>query len=81
MTSKIQCWEVTSGALEHTTFVRWTAKFTSDAGLGMLIPGHSRHTPTMMLTTPLGVIEDAKYKRQEALNDLEEAAKKMAGGK
>lgn len=35
MTSKIQCWEVTSGALEHTTFVRWTAKFTSDAGIGM----------------------------------------------
>ncbi|KAM7183712.1 hypothetical protein V8F20_012517 [Naviculisporaceae sp. PSN 640] len=61
MTSKIQCWEVTSGKLEHTTFVRWTAKFTSDAGIA--------------------VIEDAKYKRQEALNDLEEAAKKMAGGK
>jgi len=51
MTSKIQCWEVTSGALEHTTFVRWTAKFTSDAGLGMLIYCIRENVSFMVLIT------------------------------
>lgn len=55
--STIRCWPVTSGELEDSTFIRWTAKFSSDADLG--------------------VIEDAKYKRRDALKDLAAAAGKM----
>ncbi len=29
--STIRCWPVTSGEFEHSTFVRWTSKFASDA--------------------------------------------------
>ena len=32
--STIRCWPVTSGELEHSTFVRWTSKFASDADVG-----------------------------------------------
>ena len=32
--STIRCWPVTSGELEDSTFIRWTAKFSSDADIG-----------------------------------------------
>ncbi|KAK3318754.1 hypothetical protein B0H66DRAFT_558132 [Apodospora peruviana] len=58
MVSTIRCEPVTSGKLENSTFVRWSARFSSDADLG--------------------VIEDAKYKRQDALKGLEAAASSMS---
>ncbi|EIN06048.1 Bet v1-like protein [Punctularia strigosozonata HHB-11173 SS5] len=54
--STIRCWPVTSGAHAGSTFVQWTANFSSDADAG--------------------VIEDARFKRQEALADLAAAATK-----
>ena len=48
--STIRCYAVTSGAHESSTFVRWSANFSSDADAG--------------------VIEDARFKRKEALADL-----------
>ncbi|KAL8761016.1 MAG: hypothetical protein Q9184_002829 [Pyrenodesmia sp. 2 TL-2023] len=48
--STIRCFAVTSGANEGSTFVQWSANFSSDADAG--------------------VIEDARFKRKEALADL-----------
>ncbi|KAL9120643.1 MAG: hypothetical protein Q9187_002803 [Circinaria calcarea] len=48
--STIRCFAVTSGAKEGSTFVQWSAHFSSDADAG--------------------VIEDARFKRKEALADL-----------
>jgi hypothetical protein len=48
---------VTSGELEGSTFVEWSANFSNDA--------------------KLDVIEDAKYKRRDALKDLAAAAAKQ----
>ncbi|KAK0636598.1 hypothetical protein B0T17DRAFT_481064 [Bombardia bombarda] len=58
VTNTIRCWPVTHGELENSTFVRWSSKFSSDAGIE--------------------VIEDAKYKRREALSYLSVAAMHMA---
>jgi len=48
--STIRCYPVTSGKHQGSTFVTWSAHFSSDADAG--------------------VIEDARFKRQEALADL-----------
>ena len=48
--STIRCYEVTSGPHEGSTFIQWSASFSSDADAG--------------------VIEDARFKRKEALADL-----------
>jgi len=48
--STIRCFAVTSGKDEGSTFVQWSAHFSSDADAG--------------------VIEDARFKRKEALADL-----------
>ncbi|MCJ1238389.1 hypothetical protein MMC14_006378 [Varicellaria rhodocarpa] len=48
--STIKCTSVTSGSHEGSTFVQWSAHFSSDADAG--------------------VIEDARFKRKEALVDL-----------
>ncbi|CAF9925092.1 MAG: hypothetical protein HETSPECPRED_005741 [Heterodermia speciosa] len=48
--STIRCYAVTSGPHEGSTFVQWSANFSSDADAG--------------------VIEDARFKRTEALADL-----------
>ncbi|KAL9001871.1 MAG: hypothetical protein Q9188_005171 [Gyalolechia gomerana] len=48
--STLRCFAVTSGANEGSTFVQWSAHFSSDADAG--------------------VIEDARFKRKEALADL-----------
>lgn len=52
--STIRCHAVTTGPSEGSTFVQWSAHFSSDADAG--------------------VIEDAKFKRKEALADLAHAA-------
>ncbi|MCJ1299886.1 hypothetical protein MMC08_002680 [Hypocenomyce scalaris] len=54
--STIRCYAVTSGQNEGSTFVQWSAHFSSDADAG--------------------VIEDARFKRKEALADLANAVKK-----
>ena len=48
--STIRCFAVTSGPHEGSTFIQWSANFSSDADAG--------------------VIEDARFKRKEALADL-----------
>ncbi|MCJ1267793.1 hypothetical protein MMC22_007679 [Lobaria immixta] len=48
--STIRLYAVTSGSQEGSTFVQWSAHFSSDADAG--------------------VIEDARFKRKEALADL-----------
>ncbi|RYP54690.1 hypothetical protein DL769_010311 [Monosporascus sp. CRB-8-3] len=48
--SNIRLYSVTSGDLEGSTFIEWTANFSSDADAG--------------------VIQDAKFKRRDALADL-----------
>lgn len=77
--STIRCWAVTSGELADSTFVRWTSKFSSDADIGRL-PSHQLCTFAVArggTNIFLGVIEDAKYKRRDALKGLAEAAAKM----
>ncbi|MCJ1253643.1 hypothetical protein MMC24_001455 [Lignoscripta atroalba] len=54
--STIRCFAVTSGTSEGSTFVQWSAHFSSDADAG--------------------VIEDARFKRKEALADLASAVAK-----
>ncbi|KAF7555685.1 hypothetical protein G7Z17_g2024 [Cylindrodendrum hubeiense] len=54
--STIRLHSVTSGELEGSTFVEWSANFSSDADAG--------------------VIQDAKFKRIEALADLARASSK-----
>ncbi|MCJ1483348.1 hypothetical protein MMC06_003515 [Schaereria dolodes] len=51
--STVRCYAVTSGQYEGSTFVQWSAHFSSDADAG--------------------VIEDARFKRKEALADLASA--------
>jgi len=57
--STIRCFEVTSGPSAGSTYVQWSAHFSSDADAG--------------------VIEDARYKRKEALADLANAVTKRSG--
>ncbi|KAL6713764.1 hypothetical protein ACLMJK_008256 [Lecanora helva] len=54
--STIRCYAVTTGPNEGSTFVQWSANFSSDADAG--------------------VIEDARFKRKEALADLANAVTK-----
>lgn len=71
--STIRLYEVTSGKLENSTFVQWTAHFSSDADAGMLLsPNGPAGLPFTKLV--IGVIQDAKFKRREALADLAKAA-------
>ena len=73
----------------NTTFVEWTAEFSSDADLGTCSSysqgGRSGHTDVIVrlcLTCPcslslpraIAVIEDSRYKRREGLEDLAKAA-------
>ncbi|KAK0509214.1 hypothetical protein JMJ35_008585 [Cladonia borealis] len=54
--STVRCYAVTTGPNEGSTFVQWSAHFSSDADAG--------------------VIEDARFKRKEALADLANAVGK-----
>jgi hypothetical protein len=75
---------VTSGELEGSTFVEWTGNFSSDADAGMShacncngwlsLPVYGQ--PLADECAGTGVIQDAKFKRREALADLAKAAMK-----
>ncbi|KAI0127675.1 hypothetical protein BJ170DRAFT_382631 [Xylariales sp. AK1849] len=72
--STIRLYPVTSGDHENSTFVEWSGNFSSDADAGMvLLP---RHTAASYSSLP-GVIQDAKFKRREALADLAKASVKL----
>lgn len=69
---------VTAGPHADSTFVEWSANFSSDANAGEWTRSSLPTCfccPYMILTLP-GVISDAKYKRIEALLDLEKAVTK-----
>lgn len=64
--STIRVYPVTSGDLEGSTFIEWTGSFSSDAdaGTSCACPSYS------LANRNVGVIQDAKFKRREALADL-----------
>ena len=79
--STIRCYAVTSGDLEGSTFVEYTGNFSSDADAGKLI-SYRRSLRSIAQTNANsfpqpGVIQDAKFKRREALADLAKAASKQ----
>lgn len=71
--STVRAFPITSGKHEGQTFVTWTGNFSSDADASTLFSGLFVRAGT---DQPLGVIQDAKYKRREALQDLAQAAAK-----
>ena len=75
--STIRCFAVTSGEKEGSTFVQWTGHFSTDADAGES-SSRSILLGRLMGRTKsgLGVIEDARFKRKEALADLAAAASK-----
>ena len=78
--STIRCFEVTSGPQAGGTFVQWSGQFSGDADAG---------TTFAFVVSSLvranrffeGVMQDAKFKRREALADLEKAAVGKGQGK
>ncbi len=72
--SIIRVFPITSGHHEGQSFVQWTGHFSSDADAGMCSP-ETECATYFILTDPQGVIEDAKFKRREALADLANAVK------
>lgn len=75
--STIRCYPVTSGEGEGSTFVEWSGNFSSDADAGALPLTYSiiNHVD-LTLTTITATIQDAKFKRRDALADLAKAAVK-----
>ena len=74
---------ITSGHHEGQTFIQWSGNFSSDADAGTLIFLHvndvlkrSHIGRRSWLIYGTGVIEDAKFKRREALADLAKLVKK-----
>ncbi|KAL8827898.1 MAG: hypothetical protein Q9191_002904 [Dirinaria sp. TL-2023a] len=67
--STVRCYAVTSGKHEASTYVQWTGNFSSDADAGP-------HYPSIQAKVLEGVIEDARFKRKEALADLAGAVEK-----
>lgn len=74
--STIRAYPVTSGKHEGHTFITWTGNFSSDADAGTCSFLLSPISFKMLTETKSGVIEDAKFKRREALADLAKAAAK-----
>lgn len=100
--STIRCFEVTSGPSAGSTYVQWSAHFSSDADAGRLLVSiiffalewwfgpiwlkvekenvFSLKSLFLLTLRPqqkkTGVIEDARYKRKEALADLANAVTK-----
>lgn len=72
--STVRCHAVTSGEMEGSTLVEWTGNFSNDADAGECLPLDPFE---LLLNYLTGVIQDAKFKRREALADLAKAAKKM----
>ncbi|KAK6579480.1 hypothetical protein PZA11_005334 [Diplocarpon coronariae] len=71
--STIRLYPITSGHHEGQTFVTWTGHFSSDADAGTslsLFLSCCQVAKVLLRLTVKGVIEDAKFKRREALADL-----------
>jgi len=75
--STIRCYAVTSGEAEGSTFVEWTGNFSSDADAGMYTHFWWMGGGCSLTILFAGVIQDAKFKRREALADLAKVAKKQ----
>ncbi|POS72938.1 hypothetical protein DHEL01_v208669 [Diaporthe helianthi] len=74
--STIRLHAVTAGAHAGSTYVEWSASFSSDATAGKSPTSNPRVLGAVILIQVAEVISDAKYKRIEALSDLEKAATK-----
>lgn len=76
--STVRLYEVTSGPHAGGTFVQWTANFSGDAGAGK-----ARYVSlkTTLANVVADVVEDAKFKRREAIADLAKAATGSGQGK
>lgn len=75
--STVRCYPITSGELEGSTFVEWTGNFSSDANAGMKTHWEMTTVITWTNSRVAGVIQDAKFKRREALADLAKVAAKF----
>jgi hypothetical protein len=71
--STLRLYPITSGAAEGTTYVEWRGQYSSDATAGRWLLAEAKNS---LLTLPLEVIEDAKLKRREGLEDLCKAFEK-----
>lgn len=78
--STIRLHEVTSGQHAGGTFVEWSANFSGDADACESDTVHTR-VSQCYFNLSLAVIEDAKFKRREALADLGKASTGKGQGK
>lgn len=81
---------MTSGPSAGSTYVQWSAHFSSDADAGRLLVSpylflwcfshwlqkKEKKNIFLLIMRQTGVIEDARYKRKEALADLANAVTK-----
>lgn len=77
MLSTIRLYAVTSGELEGSTFVEWSGHFSNDADAGKFVHTLAGFLGQLCTDGVAGVIQDAKFKRRDALADLGKAAAKM----
>lgn len=78
--STISLSAVTTGELAGSTFITWTGQFSSDAGQSLLaftwpMKTAQAHRLPAPYFTDAGVVEDAKFRREEALADLAKSIK------
>lgn len=75
--STIRVYPVTSGPLENSTFVEWSATFSGDADVGVIQVGCNTHICMNLIASqtnlPHMLQQDARYKRKEGLADLAKA--------
>jgi hypothetical protein len=73
--STVRCFPITSGRHEGHTFVQWSGNFSSDADAGMsyVLSAVVEVGGAQVIDFCVGVIQDAKFKRREALADLANA--------
>ena len=74
--STVRCFPITSGAHAGQTFIQWTGNFSSDADAGNSLFNFYQTKLEATNICSLGVMEDAKFKRREALADLAKAVGK-----
>jgi hypothetical protein len=78
--STVRCVPITSGKHEGHTFIQWSGNFSSDADAGKSSvrdwPQVTAYMRRWLIRLDLGVIEDAKFKRREALADLAKTVEK-----
>lgn len=68
--SKITLSPVTSGSAEGSTYIQWSGNYSSDAGKTSPNPLASNLADLLPSPLDAGVIEDARFKRKEALASL-----------